>query len=181
MIYQISYQTDKYDKYFQHNKQFTDELEHIVLKDNDINLFLKEFGYYEKFHSLKIHPSVKYAEKAILCSVIRLMFLREFGGMYIDADVYFTENVLTIEEDFEEKYENKNISLINNSLYFLKAIKNSKYIEHLLNLYLNSDFLYLDVTMLRDRQLVKYNNEIAIITHKTLQKYFNHVQITTNG
>jgi len=179
MIYQISYQTDKYNHFFEANNEITKKIHHRVLRDEHINLFLKEFGYYEWFKSLKIHPTRKYAEKAILCDVIRLLYLYEFGGVYVDADVIFSENVIKLEKCLRIKYGERNISLVNNSLFFIRGIKHSPYLNHLINCYRKATYLYLDVEMLKNRNLVEYKDEVTIISKDFLKTFFTHEQLTT--
>jgi len=179
MIFQIDYKSNnKYDIYFNYNSTF--ELnDYIIFNDEKINSFLLQFNYYDIFNSFKVDQSSSFAENAILCDALRLMILYEFGGVYIDADVYFKKEIINIENHFQEKFNDRTIILSNRSFYFLRAKKKSKYIKKILDYYIQSKVLKLDIFMLRNIEILKYHKELMIIPEKYLKPFFEHHKITT--
>jgi len=179
MIFQIDYMSnDKYKRYFEFNSKYNIP-NHIIFNDIKINEFLNEYGYFDVFKSFKVDPVYNYAKKAILCDVLRLMILYEFGGIYVDADVFFTPEIVNIENHFNEKFQNKTILLSTRSFFFLKAEKKSKYIEKILSLYYKAELLRLDIFMLNKIEIVKYANELMVIPETHIKQFFTHDQITS--
>lgn len=178
MIFQINYDTNDYDNFLEFNEKL--HIKNYMIFDDDlIQDFLKKYNYYDKFYNLKIAPTHEYIRNPILCDALRLMILYEFGGIYIDADVFFKENMHNLEDDLYARFGNRTLMLSMKSLFFVKAEAKSPYIKELLNTYLNADELRLDVRMINRYDLKKYINELMIIDHNFLDKYFDHHQITT--
>jgi len=175
MIFQLNYLSDgKFDGYFEANKQITNSIDYTLFGDKEINDFLMEYGYYDLFHSKQIYEPLMYAENAIRCDLLRLLILYELGGVYIDADVSFTNEMLFLESDLFDGYGNRNVVLSNRSLYFIKGIKHSKYIKNQIDLYINSEYLHLDVMMNTKHELTKFHKELMIVPNESLFKYFTH-------
>lgn len=174
MIFQIDYESGgRYDSYFESNRCLYDSLDYRLYGDREIDLFLREYGYYDLFHSKKVADGHMYAEKPIKCALLRLMILYEFGGVYVDADVTFTKEVVNLEEDLD-KYGNRNVVLSSRSLYFIKGVRKSGFIKHLMDLYLDSDFMVTDTVMNKKHELSKFYKELMIIPSNSLSKYFHH-------
>lgn len=181
MIFQIDYKSGgKYDDYFEHNRNSYSNINYMRFHEQLIDDFLKEYRYFDLFNNLVVHKQFHYAHNAILCDALRLMILYELGGTYIDADVIFTKNVSHLEEDLCKQFDDKTIVLSNRSLYFISAPKRAPYVKHLLDKYLTTDYLTLDIFMNRRHFLTKFHNEIAIVDHEFLTKYFKHEQVTTD-
>jgi len=174
MIFQIDYQSGGlYDSYFEANKPIITSLDHKVFGDSEIDTFLIDYGYYDLFHSKKVADVHMYAEKPIKCALLRLMILYELGGVYVDADVTFTDEVVSLEKDLN-KYGNRNVVLSNRSLYFIKGVSKSKFIKYMMDLYLNSDYMVTDTVMNKKHELSMFHKELMIIPPDSLSKYFLH-------
>lgn len=178
MIFQISYKTNAYDDYLLAQKEFI-KGSRIIFDTHMVNSFLEYYGYREKFEKLRIKPGCEYAKNAILMDAFRLMVLYELGGVYIDADVHFTPEIKNLESDLWKKFKDRNVLVRTKSLFFIKGIKNSALIEHLLRRYLNADELDYDVKMLGTWNLHEFKDEIAIIEPQFLNKYLIHDKVTT--
>ena len=181
MIFQIDYQSGGlYTEYFNKNKEIGLD-NHTVFGDEDIDRFLVEYGYKDIFMSKKVAERCLYAEKPIKCALLRLMILYEFGGIYVDADVLFKENIVNLEKDLTDKYDNRNVMLDSGSLYFVKGIKKSKFMRYLLDVYLNRDYMVTDTIMTKECKLTKFHKELMVMPALSLNKYFHHDFKHNNG
>lgn len=180
MIFQIDYKSGgKYDDYFNYNKNYN-LVDYYRYDDKLIEKFLIDYGYLNIFKNFKIETRFQYAHNAILCDVLRVMILYEIGGIYLDADVKFQEEIVNLDNDLLDKFGNKTIMIDNKSFFFIRAPKHSKYIKMILDSYLKCKYLSVDVFMLKKHHLLEYLNEVAIITPGFLEKYFIHFQVTTD-
>jgi len=180
MIIQINYNTNIYDEYFKYNQKYK-ELNLCIYDNTKIDSFLKEYNYYDIFYNYKIPPEYEYASKAILCDALRLMIIYEKGGIYIDSDVYFNNNIYNLESNLEQEFGDRTLMLSTKSLFFFRAKKHSPYIKHLLDKYLNQKYLKIDIYMVGGFNLKKYSNELMFLSEDYLTRhYFDHIQITTS-
>lgn len=176
MIFQLKYKTMNYDLYFEESKG---KLNRLIFDTQMINTFLECYGYSERFDKLKVKPGCEHAKNAILMDAFRLMVLYEMGGVYIDADVTFTDKINELEQDLFYKFGDRSVIVRTNSLYFIKGVKDSRFIEHLLWRYLSADALDYDVKMLKGWKLSDFASEVAIVEPEFLNKYFIHDKVTT--
>lgn len=180
MIFQIDYHSGgRFDSYFELNNGFYDSLDYKLYDNKGIDIFLREHGHYDLFHSKEVFEPVRHAENAIRCDLLRLLILYEFGGVYVDADVTFTNKIVTLENDLEERYGNRNVVLLNRSLYFMKGVRKSNYINYLLDIYKGSEFLHVDVEMNKRHELSKFHKELMVVPNEVLSGYFTHRPDTT--
>lgn len=181
MIFQIDYKSEgKYDKYFDANRNYIDFIDYKLYADSDISYFLGKYGWEDEFYNAKVHPTYEYAHNAILCDLLRLMILYEFGGIYVDADVRFRNDIITLEAELQRKFGHRALVVINKSLFFLRASKHSPYIRQLLDVYVKTSELTLDIFMNKRHQISKFSDEMSIVSHDYLNTYFTHEQVTTN-
>jgi len=179
MIHQISYRTNAYDDFFLINERYSSQINHRIWYDDEIEYFLKHFGYYDLFHSKVIQDQVKFAETAIRCDFLRIMILKEFGGLYIDADVIFKDNIVKIEEDLYETFGGRTLVTDNKSLFFLRSDPDSELINYFFETYKNARVLRLDVKMFEIFSYRKFLRNMMIISYKYLYEYFKHTRETT--
>jgi len=181
MIFQINYQSSgKYDAYFYQNRKYIAKMDHKIFRDIEIEAFLDEYSHADMFHSLKIHPMYEYARTAILCDVLRLLILYEIGGIYLDADCIFEPEIVLMEQELERSFGSRNLVMDTRSLFFIKGQKQSEFINYLLSLYLNAEYLTLDVFMINKHKISVYFDSLNILSTKYLTKFFRHEQMTTN-
>jgi len=176
MIFQIKYQTDNYNEYYDRNKKYTDKLDYKLFDDNEIEYFLKHYNYYETFNSLIVDSSNMIFKNAIMCDALRLMILYELGGVYIDSDVITHPDILTLENDLT--IFKGNILTDTLSLYFIKGSQKSDLIFSLLQKYTTGKPLLLDVKMIKMRDIFKFR-DFSIVSNNFTQKYITHHKITT--
>lgn len=179
MIFQIDYHSGgQFDSFFADNINLSNKINHKVFGDIEVDNFLNEYGYHDIFHSKNVLPRYKFAEMAIRCDFLRLMILYELGGIYIDADSTFTDKIVDLETDLVKNFGDRDVLLTNRSLFFVKSKKKSKYIKHLLDVYINSDILTVDVGMIQRHQLSKYHKDLMLIHPEYIQSYFTYLPIT---
>lgn len=175
MIFQIDYLSGgRFDLYFNSNKGICDSLDYKRYTDVEIDSFLREYGYYDLFYSKKVFKPLLYAEKAIKCDLLRLLICYELGGIYVDADVYFTSNIIYLEDNLSKRYGNRNVMLLNRSLYFIRGLRKSRFMNYMVNMYRDADYLHLDVMMNKRHPISKFHDELMIIPNETLDRYFQH-------
>lgn len=180
MIFQICYNTDKYNDFYTKNEKYISQLDYKLYRDDDIEYFLNHYGYYDRFHKANVVKSLESSRSVILCDMLRVMILYEVGGTYIDSDTIFNDSIVSLEEDFSFVFGNRTVVTENRSLYFIKSNSKSEYIHSVLQKYLTRDELVLDVFMNPYNNMTKFRSEIAIVSHTTLSKYFNHKGISTS-
>jgi len=174
MIFQINYQTNKYDGYILKNRSIVNELNYKLFDDKEIDYFLKHYRYEDKFHSLSVYESEKWQEVAIKCDYLRLVILYELGGVYIDIDSIFYDGMLGLDYFLNKKFGNNNVVTENRSLFFIRGVKKSKYIKSLVDIYNNRNMLSYDTSMVSVKSFFNFRLGVRIIKQSTLDKYFYH-------
>ena len=175
MIFQIDYMSSGlYDDYFYRNSSLCSSLDYFVYRDDDIQKFLCKYGYTDIFYTKVVDGSCILRERPIRCALLRLMILYEIGGIYVDADTLFTENITKLEEDLISRYGDRNIVLDTRSLYFIKGVKGSKYIKYLLDLYINCDTMKTDVVMNSRQRILGFEKELVVVPKSYIDTYFYH-------
>jgi len=175
MIFQINYNTNKFDDYIIRNKHITDKLNYKLFDTDECNYFLKHYNYYDKFYSLKVIEFEKWQETAIKCDYLRLLILYELGGIYIDVDVIFYDMMIDLEYFLNKKFSNNNVVTESRSLFFIRGIRQSKYIKSLLNIYKYRNKLTYDVSSFTVKNFFNFKLGVRIIQQSTLDKYFYHI------
>lgn len=173
MIFQINYQTDKYNSYYDINKPYTDKLDYKLFGTEDIDNFLKEFGYKEVVETLE------YNHLMFLCALLRLLIIYEFGGTYLDSDIVLNPSIKNMEAELDAKFGDRCIIPFTRSLFFIRAPKHSIFIKYLIDKYLMKIVLTYDVKMLSFLNLPKFSKDIALVDEETLKQYFKHDKVTT--
>ena len=174
MLFQINIGSKGlYDSYFESNEPIIDSLDYELFDDSKVDDFLKDYGYYDIWHKKQVHETYMYGVMAIKCAFLRLMILYELGGVYVDADVYFTKEVINLESHLNNRFAERNVVLSNRSLYFIKGIKKSDYIKSTLDLYLDAPYLKSDVRMTSNRRLKQFHKELMIVPEEYFKKYFD--------
>ncbi len=174
MIFQINYQTDKYDQFFEVNKPLIPYLDgYEVFDTNGVDYFLRHYGYYDMFYSLNSDRVV------FLCDALRVLILYELGGVYIDADTVFMPQINQFEDDLKLVFNDRNLLTMSRSMYFIKGVKKSKFMEKLKEIYFTRGRLIYDIHMLSVVRISEFPDTLAFVDNKRLDKYFLHSKITT--
>lgn len=180
MIFQINYKTDRYDGFYRENQEYIPSLNYKLYDTDGVEYFLNHYGYMTKFRLLKIEAPDPLLVVPILCDFIRVAILYEFGGIYLDSDIIFREDVVSMEDDLDDMYGDKNVLLLSRSLHFIRGISKSRYMKYIMDKYNNSPTLFTDAKVLKSLNFTEFRDDMTITTDKIMDKYFIHSMITGN-
>ena len=179
-IFQVSYNTRNYDHFYLENQEITKNLSHIIYYDEEIFNFLDKNKLNNVFNNLLINQSLKHINNILKSDFLRLQIMYVNSGLYLDSDVIIKENII----DFFKDFEDYDLILTENlSLYFFYCKdKKNVIIKSIIEDYIKNIISY-DIRMLSKIKILKlsieHNLKVKFLTHKEIQKYISHKNVTT--
>ena len=178
-IFQIKYQSSAYDKFYEKNKEYLPTVQ--IYDDAWISNFIAKYDYVDVINSFRTVPLLHYAryKKAFFCDLLRVLILYEFGGVYIDSDVWFTENIINLESYLQKTYGNTSIIFNNGSLPFMYVPQaKNKFITALRNIFISGCAVARDIEMTA-RLPEDSSINLCRVSEQELSPYFKHILQTT--